>query len=128
NPPRQRSKAKSVQSWVGQPFLAVPYFFGHATSFNSSAKSPPLNFYFSFRLSTSLCSPPVYNEVPSWLRNPACLMARARANSSNPARRAYLSATPSPTLSIPPLPPPAPATPPASSDPRSSPTRSASTP
>src|SRR5207247_4898429 len=56
NPPRQRSKAKFVQSWVGQPFLAVPYFFGHATSFNSSAKSPPLNFYFSFRLSTSLCS------------------------------------------------------------------------
>src|SRR6267154_497048 len=35
---------------------------------------------FNFRLSTSLSPPPVYNEVPSWLLNPACLMARPPAN------------------------------------------------
>src|SRR6266446_5151207 len=134
-------------SLVGQPILAVPLFFpshrivnSFPASLRSSACSASLrlcvsalsflpSFFcrsFNFRLSTSLSPPPVYNELPSWLLNPACLMAFAPASSSKPPRRASRSATPSRTLSIPPSLPPAPVTRPASSAPRKSPTSSAS--
>src|SRR6266850_4715748 len=72
---------------VGQSFLTVPL------SFLTFHRALPDNWFrcsslcvssflssFNSRLSTSLRSPPVYNELPSWLLNPACSIARAPAN------------------------------------------------
>src|SRR5260370_20535824 len=136
--PLQKSKpprSKSKPVLVGQPILAVPFLFPATPDIgivprtlrsSASLRYPfPLS-TFNFRLSTSLSPPPMYNELASWLPNLACLMARAPANSLNPAHLASLSATPSLILLIPPSPPPAPATPPASSAPKKSPTSSAS--
>src|SRR5207245_2278628 len=91
-----RSKADAAQSLVGQPFLAVLLFFHDSFRFLSDnlfgslslSATQTLCVFFCFfstfnsRLSTSFRSPPVYNELPSWLLNLACLTARAPANSS----------------------------------------------
>src|SRR5216684_8680974 len=65
-----------------------PSFFFHISSRSppTTGSAAPLSAFSSFlptfnsRLSTSLRSPPVYNELPSWLLNPACSIARGPAN------------------------------------------------
>src|SRR6266850_1200980 len=93
-PPRPKPpKSKGRQAPVGQPFLAFlssPLGALHYSSTSPRYSAPvtvcALSLFpprlptLNFRLLTSHSLPPVYNELPSWLLNPECLMARAPAN------------------------------------------------